>query len=137
MSAQPIASSPLVPVVIPFGVGVGRQTKKILVNPMSGVHHCADCDYMAESYNIVRRHRADAHGKGAGRKKGSQNAPKTIEAKLTEAALLLLSVRDDLAAPDDKKADVVSADWKTRALAAEKSLKSLRRILGTGSEATR
>lgn len=133
MTAQPIATTApinragLIPATFSHGKRAGSKTDKVLVNPVTGTHFCADCDYTGERFSQVFAHRR-AHGKPQQKKVGA------LDERVTEAVVLLMSVRDEIAGGDGEKR--VSAEWKARALSAEKQLKSLRRILGNTADAS-
>lgn len=131
MTAQPIttiSTSPtLVPAVIPYGRAKGRTTNTTLFDVSTGSYHCADCDYVAENYGKVFAHRRQHAAPKPPRAK-AKPAPQVD--KIADAVALLTDALADAQPKDD---DRVSAEWKTRALAAERSLKSLRRILGASA----
>jgi len=121
----------LVPATIPNGVGAGSKTSKILVNPITGSHFCASCDFVDTSYSKVRVHRRFEHGRGSGRRKAS--AEPNIHEQIMAVRQMLDAVRESLAKSTEsaeQQPEMVPAEWKTRALSAERQLRSLRRILG-------
>lgn len=134
MTAAPMAAPQpvLVPATIPDGRAKGSTNSRVLQNVVSGVYHCAVCDYISHSYHGCMSH-LSTHSDKPRKRRTAKPAEPTIEDKLAVAADILTEIRADLdankaAADETPKVD---AEWKSRALAAEKSLKSLRRILGT------
>lgn len=128
----------LIPAIIPQGRGMGRSTDKIKLNTATGQFHCSFCDYVAPKYGSVFSH-LSSHTPRAPKSKSKSSVTSYAESgypsmpldqKLHLAAHLIADV--DLELSESHK-DMVDASWKARALAAERSLKSLRKILGAAA----
>ncbi|ALG14749.1 hypothetical protein AOZ06_12920 [Kibdelosporangium phytohabitans] len=93
------------------------QTRTLLLGDGSTVYGCQHCDYTSPNVNAIRPH-LQAHNSRRGKK--TTTAP-TGDLTLAELVARLAELDKVTAALDE---------WRTRALKAEKALRTLRNLLG-------
>jgi hypothetical protein len=115
----------LIPATIDSGFAKGKTTEKILVDPKTGIHYCTQegCDYSGKSFGSVRGHM----GGHSERKSSADSLGKRLDRVATE----LVDIRDEMMKVKHTNA---TAEWKDRALKAERRLATLRRALGMEQE---
>lgn len=135
------ATIALTEATLPHGKGAGSRTNKILTDghrfycggdPDAGTP-CPD-NYSADTFGSVFSHRSGQHGQRRARNAAKREAAQPVEqalASIRKRAEALMADVDSISTVtpngDDK---MVPAEWKERALKAERSLKSMRRALG-------
>jgi hypothetical protein len=129
MSASPINAVRLIPATITSGKATGLTTSKVLVDPATGLHYCADCEYTAPTFASARSHRVTHSTKSRKQRKDARVKRGTpdLAARIDQIGALLDEVRAEFVDISDAKVD---ASWKARATAAERRLATLRRALG-------
>lgn len=132
----------LTPAVMPFGYGKGYPSTKILTDGTK--FYCAgDTDagtpcpdeYVGDSFGQVMAHRSGGHGA-----RKARNTQRRAQRQPVEQALADIKARAQALIQDVDNVEVrlheakdngkVPAEWKERALKAERSLSTLRRALG-------
>ena len=99
-----------------------RQTRELLLDDGTVVFGCAHCDFTAAGIGAVRPHLKEHTGRGPGRPRTAI----TQDVKDLSLADLLTAVQSL------EKITAERESWRTRALDAERRLRTLRRALNGG-----
>jgi len=132
-STAPLHATPrLVPALMPMGISKGKPTEKILFNNVTGEYHCAECDFAGPTFHHILGHKRTSHPS----KPRARREPTGWDAVYAELLTAVRSIDDAMQKIGDMREQEKDETWKVRALTAERSLASLRKILRPDETAT-